>query len=86
MLTKIFILVIGAFSAGLAAGNFFIAEDSDVGDATWPDAVLEQKFFLQTNPIKTINPATECRVFNESLSFEQNLVNCTRSNVVRVDI
>ncbi len=46
MLTKIFILVIGAFSAGLAAGNFFITEDSDVGDAAWPDAALEQKFYF----------------------------------------
>jgi hypothetical protein len=76
-------LIFGAFTAGFAAGNLYIDEDADAIEV---DTAVEQKFFLQTNPIKTINPATECRVFNESLSFEQNLINCTRSNVDQLDI
>jgi hypothetical protein len=83
MLIKIAILIFGAFSAGLAAGNCLLFTNDGV---LAHDTAVEQKFFLQTNPIKTINPATECRDFNESLSFEQNLINCTRSNVDQLDI
>ncbi len=83
MIVKIFMLIFGAFTAGFAAGNLYIDEDADAIEV---DTAVEQKFFLQTNPIKTINPATECRVFNESLSFEQNLINCTWSNVDQLDI